>query len=782
MKKVIDNTNLGYLIGKEKAAFWQKTESLNVVLDDVPTENSNNLVKSGGVYDAIEDVLDAIDGTNVETVTVLPTASASTVGKIYYVGPDSNGDYARYRGIESGGSYSFLSLGSTEMDLTNYATEGEVDQLEQLLEVDDHSGTVTERIGYGQHIGYIGTNGAINNQTAGNNRYSDPIHLKAGDSLKINAISATNVARLSSWNVETGLVISVLAVGQSAGGTYPTDMYENTYTATEDIDVVVGWNYVGPLELTKTYYKSDVSSRMDDLDAVETALDMQEESGTTTAPVALTLNENEYLGFSAVGKGCSRSSNNYYETSVDFLAKRGDIITVVASNVGTNVTLLAYNDGVQYRTIAGGNNTTDQTVTYTVPYDQALAVCFSKSNGGTVTLTRTAKRTWSQRLDDMEVVVDALEPLPGRVSTLEGKATPVLEDDMTTGYVENYFINHNGAISGNSSFGYKEFTVRAGAVIVITSAEHPNIAAISKKVGEGKYVELVPATTQESATHTYIASEDMTIAVSFYQTQDRSITISTDYINSNRLNIVALQQKDASDEMRDIDLGFLFNKIAVIGDSMSAATMDGYTPPLGASWLSFLAKRWASVGKEWYAMGGTSAYDWLNNSTYGLGKLLADETIYNCYFIAYGHNDSATVGEATDEAAPVTITDGVPSCPDGYSFCAYYKAIINQIRTKAPHAMIFCLSQYDYSVAPGGWHSQYGEAVVDVAELIYNGGDKLVHHLDTGGVPVSNMDIGGHYSTIGYAYIAKRINDEANKVIYQYRADTEIKTFGVYNL
>lgn len=135
MKKVIDNTNLGYLIGKEKAAFWQKTESLNVVLDDMPTENSNNLVKSGGVYDAIEDVLDAIDGTNVETVTVLPTASSSTVGKIYYVGPDGNGEYSRYRGIESGGSYSFLPLGSTEMDLTNYATKDEVDQLE--AKVDD---------------------------------------------------------------------------------------------------------------------------------------------------------------------------------------------------------------------------------------------------------------------------------------------------------------------------------------------------------------------------------------------------------------------------------------------------------------------------------------------------------------------------------------------------------------------------------------------------------------------------------------------------------------------
>ena len=79
---------------------------------------------------AEEDIMDAMDGTNVETVTALPAASASTVGKFYYVGPDSNGEYARYRGIESGGSYSFLPVGTTEMNLSTYATKAEVDELE----------------------------------------------------------------------------------------------------------------------------------------------------------------------------------------------------------------------------------------------------------------------------------------------------------------------------------------------------------------------------------------------------------------------------------------------------------------------------------------------------------------------------------------------------------------------------------------------------------------------------------------------------------------------------
>lgn len=84
---------------------------------------------------AEEDIMDAMDGTNVEVVTALPTASASTVGKFYYVGPDGNGEYARYRGIESGGSYSFLPVGTTEMNLSTYATKEEVSQLQH--KVDD---------------------------------------------------------------------------------------------------------------------------------------------------------------------------------------------------------------------------------------------------------------------------------------------------------------------------------------------------------------------------------------------------------------------------------------------------------------------------------------------------------------------------------------------------------------------------------------------------------------------------------------------------------------------
>ena len=297
---------------------------------------------------------------------------------------------------------------------------------------------------------------------------------------------------------------------------------------------------------------------------------------------------------------------------------------------------------------------------------------------------------------------------------------------------------------------------------------------------------------------TYKVTESMTVAVSCCRSRIRMLVVRKNKIE--QIDSLVEGLKDTREEVAtaldeigkyDIKLGYMFENIACIGDTMSRGTLGDRSIPdldndgtglssFGASWCSFLAKRWGCKSKFHYANSGTTTYSWLNDTMYGLGRFLEDVAngkIYNAYLIAYGHNDAMTVGTAQDEAAPVTITEGVPSCPSGYTFCAYYKAIINQIRANAPHAMIFCLSEYD-NVLTGKPKSQ---AIIDVADWCYNNGDKLVHHLETGGVSVSGMSLGSHYSTVGYAYIAKRVDEEVNKVVYQYREDIEIKFFGSYN-
>lgn len=97
--------------------------------------------------DSLEAAVQAINVGDYVTATTLPTASASTMGHIYLIGPDANNNYDRYFTQESGGAYSWVSLGSTQIDLSTYATKAEVTELEH--KVDD--------ISTGKYYGYYAT-------------------------------------------------------------------------------------------------------------------------------------------------------------------------------------------------------------------------------------------------------------------------------------------------------------------------------------------------------------------------------------------------------------------------------------------------------------------------------------------------------------------------------------------------------------------------------------------------------------------------------------------------
>lgn len=76
MTKVIDSTNLGYLISKIKAAFWGKDETSELTIDATPTASSNNLVKSGGVKAYVDGAIPTIS-TNIQTDKSSTTKTAS---------------------------------------------------------------------------------------------------------------------------------------------------------------------------------------------------------------------------------------------------------------------------------------------------------------------------------------------------------------------------------------------------------------------------------------------------------------------------------------------------------------------------------------------------------------------------------------------------------------------------------------------------------------------------------------------------------------------------------
>lgn len=126
MTKTVDGSNLGYLIGKIRAAFWAKGDTSELTIDDTPTANSNNLVKSGGVY--------AFTASPYKGI--FPTSSALNTA---YPSPE-DGDYAYVKAGSAlyiytalNGSWSDTGI-EASTDLENVFTNGAKMTLLSVLE------------------------------------------------------------------------------------------------------------------------------------------------------------------------------------------------------------------------------------------------------------------------------------------------------------------------------------------------------------------------------------------------------------------------------------------------------------------------------------------------------------------------------------------------------------------------------------------------------------------------------------------------------------------------
>lgn len=89
MASYLDGTGLGYLIGKIKAAFVAKADTTTVTsvgIDSTPTENSTNLVTSGGVKSALDGKQATLSTqtayTSKGSATKVPQITTNTLGQV----------------------------------------------------------------------------------------------------------------------------------------------------------------------------------------------------------------------------------------------------------------------------------------------------------------------------------------------------------------------------------------------------------------------------------------------------------------------------------------------------------------------------------------------------------------------------------------------------------------------------------------------------------------------------------------------------------------------------
>ena len=232
-------------------------------------EKANTAVQSLADYytkTEVDQLLAAINGMDYVDVSTLPTASASTMGKIYLVGPDGSGYYAYYYTSYDGTNYSWVGpLGTTEISLANYATKAELSQLDQEL-----NGETAITISISQST------------TSGTAIPSTPAHdlsavMKAGKRYKITWTGLTSlVKKLTFYTRDSGdnSITSYWANGATPAASYsaqaatfdvvPTaDVYKmRLYASASDV------TGAGTIEITITNYITEegLVARVEDMD------------------------------------------------------------------------------------------------------------------------------------------------------------------------------------------------------------------------------------------------------------------------------------------------------------------------------------------------------------------------------------------------------------------------------------------------------------------------------------------------------------------------------------
>lgn len=101
----------------------EKTQALTNLglngVDDVPTENSNNVVRSGGVKDAIDDVIDDFTNRGFMYKGIAPVSAPLGEDKTFYIA--KSGEYSAYTGIGNG---SFTLNGIAVLTYATATTSG----------------------------------------------------------------------------------------------------------------------------------------------------------------------------------------------------------------------------------------------------------------------------------------------------------------------------------------------------------------------------------------------------------------------------------------------------------------------------------------------------------------------------------------------------------------------------------------------------------------------------------------------------------------------------------
>lgn len=226
---------------------------VNAGQDSTPTANSTNYVTSGGVKNYVDTAISGVSQFKYEVVASLPTASASTMGKIYLVAHSHSSDdgYDEYITLESGTTtktYSWEKIGNTDIDLSNYvnnlsgtANSGVVTNITKsgnTLTVTSSDLSGTQTASSGKYISGITQDktGKIASISEGTLPSNTAHSHTAGTGLSVSGSGGVSGTTTYSLKVASSSEIGGVKPGTTSGKTYGVDVAEDG-SMTVDVDL-----------------------------------------------------------------------------------------------------------------------------------------------------------------------------------------------------------------------------------------------------------------------------------------------------------------------------------------------------------------------------------------------------------------------------------------------------------------------------------------------------------------------------------------------------------------
>lgn len=389
----------------------------------------------------------------------------------------------------------------------------------------------------------------------------------------------------------------------------------------------------------------------------------------SSTPITPNWTNNKYIW-----KDGSLGSLNDFSISDPISLNVGDVIEINCAGYLTNIAIISlYNETYKPVVVSYDNN--KRKYTYVCTENCQVVLCGKTSNRGSV-------RVYTNYY---------IKSLCNIINFINENTHTITWSNTNINWVNGYYITNNGSKYTANNWSISDpISLNSGDIIYVNAQGYSTNVAIISIYENNTYKPVVISYDDKNHLFMYASPSNCQVVISTNNSNKQSkCRIFNSKLLSYSGNYTDLKFNDLKDQvlypkykMTNISL---FEKIGVVGDSFASGYLynnDNGNNYYNLSWVQILSRSSGIIGYN-FTKGGLSTRTWLQDTNYGLSKLLSTDKC-GLYILTLGINDiyiSNYIGTISD------INDEDPSLnPD--TFYGNYGKIISNILSYSPKSKI----------------------------------------------------------------------------------------------